>query len=43
MQIWITYIIGYWEVGAPTGLAAPGARHPRYATGFGKMKMCKYI
>jgi hypothetical protein len=25
--------VHYWEVGAPTGLAAPGARHPRYATG----------
>jgi hypothetical protein len=31
MQIWITYIIGRW--GALTGLAASGARHPRYATG----------
>jgi hypothetical protein len=26
--------VHYWEVGAPTGLAAPGARYPRYAIVF---------
>jgi hypothetical protein len=24
--------VHYWEVGVPIGLAAPGARHHRYAT-----------
>jgi hypothetical protein len=27
--------VHYWEVGALTGLAAPGTRHPRYATDIG--------
>jgi hypothetical protein len=26
--------VHYWEVGAPTGVAAPGAINPRYATEF---------
>jgi hypothetical protein len=35
---WIAYITGRWGLGggggggAPTGLIAPGATHPRYAT-----------
>jgi hypothetical protein len=35
---WIAYITGRWGLGggggAPTGLIAPGATHPRYATAY---------